>query len=120
MLLLSEVFNSFKISAEDFNLCAKSSIIQNKRQGLKFCKICQCLVDDVDEHMNRKHPKYAEYLQKREEKETLSICGYCGRMIKNWRAHVQESHPELIAAYARKKKPKEEDKEEDFSKMFNL
>ena len=102
-------------------MCAKSSIIQNKRQGLKFCKICQCLVDDVEEHMRRKHPKYAEYLAKREEKEALSICGYCGRMIKNWREHVQESHPELIAAYARKKKQKDEDaKEEDFTKMFNL
>jgi len=71
--------------------------------------------------MKRKHPKYAEYLAKREEKEALSICGYCGRMIKNWREHVQDSHPELIAAYARKKKHNdEENKEEDFSKMFNL
>lgn len=107
-------------NAEDFNLCAKSTIIQNKRQGLKFCKICQCLVDDVEEHMKRKHPKYAEYLAKREEKEALSICGYCGRMIKDWRAHVQENHPELIAAYARKKKPQKDEEEEDYSSMFNL
>ncbi|MHA1212088.1 MAG: hypothetical protein ACTSSH_06470 [Candidatus Heimdallarchaeota archaeon] len=70
--------------------------------------------------MNRKHPKYAEYLAKREAKEALSICGYCGRMIKNWRAHVQHSHPELIAAYTRKKKQPKKEEEEDFSKMFNL
>ncbi|MHA1629371.1 MAG: hypothetical protein ACTSXO_01310 [Candidatus Heimdallarchaeota archaeon] len=78
------------------------------------------MVEDVEEHMKRKHPKYAEYLHKREEKEALSICGYCGRMIKDWRKHVQESHPELIATYARKKKPKQEEEEEDFTKMFNL
>jgi len=101
-------------------LCAKSSIIQNKRQGLKFCKICQCLVDDVEEHMRRKHPKYAEYLKKREEKEALSICGYCGIMVKNWREHVQFHHPELISAYTRKKKPQVEEETEDLSKMFNL
>lgn len=70
--------------------------------------------------MKRKHPKYAEYLQKREEKEALKICGYCGRMVSNWRQHVEENHHELIANYARKKKPKQEEAEEDFSKMFNL
>lgn len=101
-------------------MCAKSAIIQNKRQGLKFCKICQCLVDDVDDHMKRKHPKYAEYLAKKEEKEALSICGYCGCMIKNWREHVEECHTELIAAYARKKKPQSDDEVEDYSKMFNF
>ncbi|MHA1219221.1 MAG: hypothetical protein ACTSO5_11185 [Candidatus Heimdallarchaeaceae archaeon] len=70
--------------------------------------------------MRRKHPKYAEYLKKREEKEALSICGYCGTMVKNWREHVQFHHPELISAYTRKKKPKVEEETEDLSKMFNL
>ncbi|MHA1124610.1 MAG: hypothetical protein ACTSO7_03170 [Candidatus Heimdallarchaeota archaeon] len=71
--------------------------------------------------MKRKHPKYAEYLKKREEKEALSICGWCGSMVKDWRKHVEANHPELITAYARKKKPKEEEeKSEDYSKMFNL
>jgi hypothetical protein len=106
--------------AEDSNLCAKSTIIQNKRQGLKFCKICQCIVEDEEEHMKRKHPKYADYIEKREQKELLSICGYCGSMVKNWREHVQQHHPELIANYTRKKKQKEEEEQEDLAKMFNL
>ncbi|MEA2070127.1 MAG: hypothetical protein U9O98_02455 [Asgard group archaeon] len=101
-------------------MCAKSTIIQNKREGLKFCKICQCIVEDVEEHMKRKHPEYAKYLKKREKKENLSICGYCGSVVKNWRDHVQEYHPELIAKYTRKKKPEKKEEKEDLTEMFNL
>ncbi|MBD3192663.1 MAG: hypothetical protein GF308_18625 [Candidatus Heimdallarchaeota archaeon] len=78
------------------------------------------MVEDEEDHMKRKHPKYYEYIQKREKKETLSICGYCGTSVKNWRKHVQECHPELIANYTRKKKPKKKEEEEDLSAMFNL
>jgi hypothetical protein len=71
--------------------------------------------------MKRKHPDVARYLQKREAREDLTICGLCGRMVKNWREHIQESHPEEIAKHIRKKKPKEDDSvKEDFTKMFNL
>jgi hypothetical protein len=70
--------------------------------------------------MKRKHPKYFEYLKKKEDKETLSICGYCGCTVKNWREYVQEHHPELITNYSRKRKPKKEEEPEDYSEMFNL
>jgi hypothetical protein len=70
--------------------------------------------------MKLKHPDIAKYHGERVERESLTYCGFCGLMVKNWREHIQQSHPEEIAKHVRKKKSKEENLEEDYTKMFGL
>jgi len=89
--------------------------IVRRKDGLKICKICQSIIEDEEDHMKRRHPKYMKYLEKREEKEEKYMCCYCGLWVRNWRAHVRDQHPEIIADAARRVKPEPEEEEFEFS-----
>ncbi len=66
--------------------------------------------------MKRRHPKYLEYIAKKEAKEEKYMCCYCGLWVKNWRLHIKNFHPEIIADASRRIKP--EPKEEEFEFTF--
>ena len=53
-----------------------------------------------------------KYLEKKEQNEEKYHCCYCGIYVKNWREHVREKHPEIIAAASKRVKP--EPQEEEF------
>jgi len=67
------------------------------------------------DHMKRRHAKYFQYLEKREEREERYMCCYCGLWVKNWREHIKEQHPEIIAAAAKRVKPEPEEEEFEFT-----
>lgn len=89
-----------------------SDFIVRRKDGLIICKICQQIIEEAEDHMKRRHPKYLKYLEKKEENEEKYHCCYCGIYVKDWKAHVREKHPEIIAAAAKRVKP--EPKEEEF------
>ena len=86
--------------------------IVNRKDGLKICKICQQIIEEEEDHMKRRHPKYLKYLEKKEENEEKYHCCYCGLWVVNWRQHVRDQHPEVIEAAAKRVKP--EPTEEEF------
>ncbi|TFF90647.1 MAG: hypothetical protein EU548_01910 [Promethearchaeota archaeon] len=92
-----------------------NDFIVNRKDGIKICKICQSIIEDEVDHMKRRHPKYLQYIVKKEEKEERYMCCYCGLWVKNWREHVKDQHPEIIADAARRVKPEPEEEEFEFT-----
>jgi hypothetical protein len=92
-----------------------SDFIVNRQDGLKLCKICQTIIENEEEHMKRRHPKYLQYLEKKEENEEKYMCCYCGLWVNNWREHVTKNHPEIIADAAKRVKPQPKEEEFEFS-----
>ncbi len=93
-----------------------NDFIVRRKDGLKICKICQSIIENPEEHMKRRHPKYIEYIVKKEAKEEKYMCCYCGLWVKNWREHIKNQHPEIIANASKRTKP--EPKEEEFEFTF--
>lgn len=92
-----------------------NDFIVRRKDGLKICKICQSIIEDEHDHMMRRHSKYMQYIEKKEEKEEKYMCCYCGLWVKNWRLHVKDQHPEIIADASRRVKPEPEEEEFEFS-----
>ncbi|TFF84325.1 hypothetical protein EU523_01710 [Candidatus Heimdallarchaeota archaeon] len=91
-----------------------SDYIINRKSGIKVCKICQAVIENEEEHMRLRHPKYLKYLSDREKKEDRFMCCYCGLWVKNWKEHMQKSHPDIIKNVSRRVKPKKEKEELEF------
>ena len=92
-----------------------NDFIVNRKDGLKICKICQSIIEEPEEHMKRRHPKYLQYIEKKEEKEEKYMCCYCGLWVLDWRKHVKEQHPEIIADASRRVKPEPEEEKFEFT-----
>jgi len=43
------------------------------------------------------------------------MCCYCGLWVKNWREHIKQQHPEIIAEAAKRVKPEPEEEEFEFT-----